>query len=165
MNLKFRGGLTAILGIGLWSGWAAAQMFGEETPAAVPDKTEIQVQPQTGRVSGWNNRDRLGGNWWGIRTTPKQQAAKPATVPVQQQTKPPAKEVVENPEDYLYKSLPQVKRPTLDGVKRGTTIIRPIMYDGNPLPKEETLIFLYYSDFTVNRMMSGTVTCDVVFRF
>lgn len=110
MNLKFRAGLTAILGIGLWSGWAAAQMFGEETPAAVPDKTETQVQPQTGRVSGWNNRDRLGGNWWGIRTTPKQQAAKPATVPVQQQTKPPAKEVVENPEDYLYKSLPQVKR-------------------------------------------------------
>lgn len=75
MNLKFRAGLTAILGIGLWSGWAAAQMFGEETPAAVPDKTETQVQPQTGRVSGWNNRDRLGGNWWGIRTTPKQQAA------------------------------------------------------------------------------------------
>lgn len=164
MNLKFRAGLTAILGIGLWSGWAAAQMFGEETPAAVPDKTETQVQPQTGRVSGWNNRDRLGGNWWGIRTTPKQQAAKPATVPVQQQTKPPAKEVVENPKDYLYKSLPQVKRPTLDGVKRGTTIIRPIMYDGNPLPKEETLIFLYYSDFTVNRMMSGTVTCDVRFQ-
>lgn len=60
--------------------------------------------------------------------------------------------------------MPQVKRPTLDGVKRGTTIIRPIMYDGNPLPKEETLIFLYYSDFTVNRMMSGTVTCDVRFQ-
>ena len=32
------------------------------------------------------------------------------------------------------------------------------------VPKEETLIFLYYSDFTVNRMMSGTVTCDVRFQ-
>ncbi|MFR1032316.1 MAG: hypothetical protein ACLSE6_07320 [Alphaproteobacteria bacterium] len=86
----------------------------------------------------------MGGNWWGIRTTPKQQAAKPATVPGAAADRR-RQRVVENPEDYLYKSLPQVKRPTLDGVKRGTTIIRPIMYD-EILCQRRNPIFLYYSD-------------------
>lgn len=166
MNLKYKIGLAAILGIGVWSSLSAAQMFGDE-PEAKPVSGSVAPTPA---ASGWSNRDRLsGGRKWGIQITPAEEAApaadaaKPAAQPKKQPVvQPPAKVEVENPEDYMY--MPQIKRPTLDGVKRGTTAIRPVAYGGAPLAKEETMIFLYYSDFTVNRMMSGTVTCDVRFQ-
>lgn len=166
LNLNFKTGLAAILGGVIWSSLATAQMFGDEPEAKPTAGSAVQQTAPT----GWSNRSRIGGSGWGIQFGPKSESAeksatvtkgKPAAKPVIQ---PPAKVNVDNPEDYQYKNIPQIKRPTLDGVKRGTVAIQPIALGGSPMAKNETLIFLYYSDFTVNRMMSGTVTCDVKFQ-
>ena len=60
--------------------------------------------------------------------------------------------------------MPQIKRPTLDGVKRGTVAIYPLATGDDAKLANETSIFLFYSDFTVNRLMSGMVTCNVRFQ-
>ena len=77
--------------------------------------------------------------------------------------KAPSKQKVDNPEDYLYRAVPQVDRPTLDGVKRGRTSIISIVDDEGKTPESDGYIYLFYSDFKVNRLMSGSTTCDVSF--
>lgn len=142
---------------------ASAQMFGDESPAPA---ASAPASPSR----GWSNRDILNGS--GKQGTSPQafqrnnaqaetvQPAKAATTA----TKPPAKVEVENPEEWQYKYTPQLKRPTLDGVKRGTTAVYPISLDGSPKEKDDRLIFLYYSDFSVKRLLSGTITCNVRFQ-
>lgn len=74
----------------------------------------------------------------------------------------PKKQDVYNPEDYIYKDVPQIDRPTLDGVERGRTSVVPVIQDGSV--KSEGYIYIFYSDFTVGSMMSGSTTCDVKFQ-
>ncbi len=76
--------------------------------------------------------------------------------------RPPAKQEVINPEDYIYKNVPQIDRPTLDGVKRGRTSVVPVTT--NKKVKAEGYIYVYYSDFSLGQMMSGSTTCDVKFQ-
>ena len=75
---------------------------------------------------------------------------------------PPAKQEITNPEDYIYKNVPQVDRPTLDGVKRGRTSVVPAVK--NAKVNAEGYIYLFYSDFSVDNMMNGSTTCDVKFQ-
>jgi len=170
MASGFKIGLAVFLAAGVWSFSAAGQMFGDETSGSAP-AVAGQAPAKTPAASGWNNRERL--NNWGRPAaavdamnsevqkngTEKNAAQSPAV----RQNKPPAKVEVENPEDYIYKNVPQIRRPTLDGVKRGTVAIYPLAVGDDAEMKDETSIFLFYSDFTVNRMMSGTVTCNVKF--
>ena len=76
--------------------------------------------------------------------------------------RPPAKQEVVNPEDYIYKNVPQINRPTLDGVKRGRTSVVPVVVNKNL--KAEGYIYVYYSDFSLGQMMNGSTTCDVKFQ-
>ena len=75
---------------------------------------------------------------------------------------PPAKQDVVDPEEYIYKKVPQIDRPTLDGVKRGRTSVEPVIKDGKTTA--EGYIYLFYSDFNVGSMMNGATTCDVKFQ-
>lgn len=58
------------------------------------------------------------------------------------------------------KYVPQLQRPTLDGVKRGGVAMQPISEDPN---FDDRFIFVYYQDFNIRVSMSGTVMCDVRF--
>jgi len=72
------------------------------------------------------------------------------------------KQLVVDPEDYIYKNVPQIDRPTLDGVKRGRTSVVPVVQ--NSKVKSEGYIYIFYSDFSVDSMMNGATTCDVKFQ-
>lgn len=140
---------------------AGAQMFGDEVPAAAAPSIPAR---------GWSNRDMLANPTRGnsVNAPAFFQKNKPqpvqSAVPAKQAApKPPAKVEVENPEDWRYKYMPQLKRPTLDGVKRGTTAVYPLSLDGERPEEDDRLIFLLYSDFTVKRLLSGTVSCNVRF--
>lgn len=157
MGSKLKIGLTAFLAAGIWVTPVAGQMFGDGAAdsAAVPAATQ---QSKASAASGWSNRDRL--NNWGKPQTAKNAAEEKKSQP----QKPPAKVEVENPEDYIYKNVPQIMRPTLDGVKRGTVAIYPLATGDDAKLANETSIFLFYSDFSVSRLMSGMVTCNVRFQ-
>ena len=90
---------------------ANAQMFATEV-----DNASAKVQADKVKDnSGW-------ANFYGA----KQNANSNATI--EQSVKnniPPAKQEISNPEDYIYKNVPQIDRPTLDGVKRGRTSVVP----------------------------------------
>ena len=47
--------------------------------------------------------------------------------------------------------------------KRGTSAIRRVYAKGEKPSAEESLIFLFYKDFKINRTMGGLVMCDVRF--
>ena len=76
--------------------------------------------------------------------------------------KAPEKQTVVNPDDYIYRNVPQVDRPTLDGVKRGRTSVVPVVK--NSKVQSEGYIYIFYSDFNVGSMMNGATTCDVKFQ-
>ena len=162
MGSKLKIGLTEFLAAGIWISPVAGQMFGDDG-AAVSSSAPAAAkgQAKAPATQGWSNRDRL--NSWGKQPTAAAPKAKAEAKSVQQ-PKPPAKVEVENPEDYIYKNVPQIKRPTLDGVKRGTVAIYPLATGDDAKLANETSIFLFYSDFTVNRLMSGMVTCNVRFQ-
>lgn len=157
-NLKFKISLLLLSGICLWHLPAMAQMFGDEA-----------------ETSSWNTKSSAPAksSWW-ERTTPQtsntqtskteEKTAPQANSQASEPKGPPAKVDVENPEDYIYKAMPRKLRPTLDGVKRGTTSIYPIAYNGAQKAEDEPLIFLLYNNFTVNKLLSGTVTCNVRFQ-
>lgn len=127
---------------------ANAQMFATEV-----DNASAKVQADKVKDnSGW-------ANFYGA----KQNANSNATV--EQSVKnniPPAKQEISNPEDYIYKNVPQIDRPTLDGVKRGRTSVVPAVK--NAKVNAEGYIYLFYSDFSVDNMMNGSTTCDVKFQ-
>lgn len=59
--------------------------------------------------------------------------------------------------------LPQVVRPTLDGSERGGIMMNAIVSENKQASTEEGQIFIYYKDFSVKRMLSGLVNCDLTF--
>lgn len=163
--------MAVVLAVCVGAVSAAAQMFGDDMASSVSDSNSQSAVSQTKpSAAGWNNRERLGGSVWGKQAPAQQSSAQsagnksaPSQSSLSQTPQPPAKVEVENPEDYLYKNVPQLKRPTLDGVKRGTVAVYPLSLDDNDPLKNDTSIFLFYNDFSVSKMMSGTVSCDVKF--
>lgn len=107
-------------------------------------------------------------------STPKRMApAQGLTTPAQSQVQPQdstqatpnVSEGIEPPEVFFIPEpkVSQVDRPTLDGVKRGKVSMAPIVSDDAKAGEDDELIFLYYKDFKVDRMLSGRVTCNVTF--
>ena len=92
----------------------------------------------------------------------KKNNTKDQSVSDKRNTSKNAKQVVDNPEDYVYKKVRQIDRPTLDGVKRGRTSVVPLIRDGKTTA--EGYIYLFYSDFSLHKMMSGSMMCDVKFQ-
>ena len=167
MRLNYQLGTLLLVGTFFITENACAQKFGDESVATFGHNNASVQAERSQSAERWSNRQRLQGNWWGVRTQPieKKQVEKTSQKPKKAVVTPPKKVKVENPEDYQYKKVPMHLRPTLDGVKRGTSIIRPLQLDKNGnLVEEEPLIFLYYKDFSVSRLMSGTVTCSVRFE-
>lgn len=133
---------------------AAAQMFATDDNA--PTASDQVKTPASGS-SGWGrfyNQQAKSAN----QTEPAKKTETETSVA----TKPPAKQDVVNPEDYIYKNVPQIDRPTLDGVERGRTSVVPVVRDGKV--QAEGYIYIFYSDFSVGSMMSGSTTCDVKFQ-
>lgn len=157
-HLKTKLGVLLAASVGLWQFTAQAQMFESEAGNS--------------SSSTWNRTTSSAtkSSWWSkassdSKTTQMQTNTQTSSVAQSSEPKgPPAKVEVENPEDYVYKAMPRKLRPTLDGVKRGTTSIYPIAYNGAEKAEDEPLIFLLYSDFSVNKLLSGTVTCNVRFQ-
>lgn len=144
--------------VGLWQFTAQAQMF--ESEAGNSSSSTWNRTTSSATKSSWWNRASSD-----TKTTQTQTNTQTSSVAQTSEPKgPPAKVEVENPEDYVYKVMPRKLRPTLDGVKRGTTSIYPIAYNGAEKAEDEPLIFLLYSDFSVNKLLSGTVTCNVRFQ-
>ncbi len=115
---------------------SGAQVFDDEE-----DKSTLQpkVQPAASASSS---------NAWLPAQEPKAEA------------KPAAQEELFMPEQ----KTPQLSRPTLDGVARGRISMSPVVTKQNAgLVKDDELIFIYYKDFAIERLLSGMVTCDVTF--
>ncbi len=159
-KLKNKIGFILLASVSLWLFPVRAQMFGDgmETQSSSWGKSSVS----SAKTSWWGNKTSKSSD------KEKTDSAKNTNSQTKNQTNepkgPPAKVDVENPEDYIYKAMPRKLRPTLDGVKRGTTSIYPIAYNGMQKAEDEPLIFLLYSDFSVNKLLSGTVTCNVRFQ-
>lgn len=130
---------------------AAAQMFAEDKE--IPSNSaDVKISPSGS--SGW-------GRFYNQQEK-KTQQAEPVSQKENETPKPPVKQDVVNPEDYIYKNVPQIDRPTLDGVERGRTSVVPVVQDGKV--QAEGYIYVFYSDFSVGSMMNGSTTCDVKFQ-
>lgn len=101
---------------------------------------------------------------WGSFYNKNKQSPAKETVDLRKEdnSKNKEKQTVDNPEDYIYKKVRQIDRPTLDGVKRGRTSVVPVIRDGKT--EAEGYIYLYYSDFAVHRRTADSVMCDVKFQ-
>lgn len=159
MNLKYKIGASLLCGVWVWTQQVNAQMFDDETV----DKTSAWSVP---------NKTNAKTSWWGknnqVSDTKKENVVNEREtskfISDKTSNNPPAKVDVVNPEDYVYKAMPRKLRPTLDGVKRGTSSIYPVTFGDTPKAEDEPLIFLFYKDFSVNKLLSGTVTCSVRFQ-
>lgn len=123
----------------------SAQMFED---AAVP--TAEENQPAAPRFNNsWANPRR---------SQAAQPAAKSMEMPdlsVDKTGAQAAQDARKNAAEALSKSL---------AGKRGTSAIRRVYAKGEKLSaEEESLIFLFYKDFKINRTMGGLVMCDVRF--
>ena len=112
-------------------------------------------ETDTSQVSGW-------AKFYNQKASSQVETAKQDSSSETNFFQPPAKQEVVNPEDYIYKKVPQIDRPTLDGVKRGRTSVEPVVKDGKTTA--EGYIYLFYSDFNIGSMMNGATTCDVKFQ-
>ena len=136
----------------------SAQMFAPEASSPLETKSALDSPQPKNQVTDWS---KFYGNQAASATAAKavntnsQSLDKNSKQPVQA----PAKQMVTNPQDYIYKNVPQVDRPTLDGVKRGRTSVTPLVRNGKV--KAEGYIYLYYTDFSLRKMMSGSMSCDV----
>ena len=157
-HLKTKLGMLLAASVGLWQVSAQAQMFENEASNS-SSSTWNRTTSSATKSSWWN---RASSDTKTTQTQTNAQTSSVTQVPMPKE--PPAKEEVENPEDYIYKAMPRKLRPTLDGVKRGTTSIYPIAYNGAQKAEDEPLVFLFYSNFSVNKLLSGTVTCNVRFQ-
>ena len=123
----------------------SAQMFED---AAVPTAEENQ-----------SAAPRFNNSWANPR---RSQAAQPAAksmempdLSVDKTGAQAAQDARKNAAEALSKSL---------AGKRGTSAIRRVYAKGEkPSAEEESLIFLFYKDFKINRTMGGLVMCDVRF--
>lgn len=157
--------LSLVLAAEMTAFSVSAQMFAAEPSetgrpvAAVPQPSASQNN------SGWNKFYQQPAAAAPVAAADKNKkeedkVQKPATNTDVKKT--PAKQEVVNPEDYIYKNVPQVDRPTLDGVKRGRTSVVPVVESRQV--QAEGYIYLFYSDFSVDSMMNGATTCDVKFQ-
>ena len=137
------------------TGSVSAQVFADENAVAT-SKTETDNKADWGRF--YNKAKKT------TSTDDKKSEAptKPQDTDEKSDFFAPQKQDVYNPEDYIYKNVPQIDRPTLDGVERGRTSVVPVIQDGSV--KSEGYIYIFYSDFSVGSMMSGSTTCDVKFQ-
>lgn len=150
---------------------ANAQMFeGQETAAKAPPAT---VRGATKPTPVINNRDILANPRARkaavlpiVAKPVSEGAAKPKMTTyagekvTQDEVVETEKRLSEQPQKKKY--VPQILRPTLDGVKRGRTSMQQVVKDGEQ-PVDDTLIFLYYTDFSVDKTLSGTIMCSVRF--
>ena len=136
---------------------ASAQVFSPEVSSSSSSSSPVKSEQVKANNSGWNKfyKNETKDNLSSENSQPQNQAAS-------QQQNIQNKQTVTNPQDYIYKDVPQVDRPTLDGVKRGRTSVINIV--SNSKVKSEGFIYLYYSDFSVRKMMSGSMSCDVKFE-
>lgn len=135
---------------------ASAQMFLPET-ASSSSSSSVKSEQVKAEGAGWN---KFYNNGKKDNSSSENSQSQTKSEPQQQKTQ--SKQAVTNPQDYIYKDVPQVDRPTLDGVKRGRTSVINIV--PNSKVKSEGFIYLYYSDFSVRKMMSGSMSCDVKFE-
>lgn len=153
--------------LGCWSGMfalAQAQMFGGESENINIGTAQTSTDsPRLQRKTGWWERSNpaVSQKQNNVTRSQNNETRKNTQTQEQKPKSPPAKVDVTNPEDYIYKYMPREKRPTIDGVKRGTSAIFPVYYPGAEKAEDEPLIFLFYSDFSINKLMSGTVICNV----
>ena len=165
MKFDLKTGVLVFGCLGCVCSFAQAQMFGGESEnIAIGTAQTTESASRVQKNTGWWERLPI------TNATPEKKVNSAETTATQKQDKtqqpkgPPAKIDVTDPENYIYKYVPREKRPTLDGVKRGTTAIYPVSYQGMPRAEDEPLIFLFYSDFSVEKLMSGNVTCNVRFQ-
>ena len=160
-NLNRILGSLVFAGLCVWQFPVWAQMFGDD---ASSQSTTWRPSSSNVKKSSWWNKSDEASNL-DDETTEINSFSENVVLNNQPEPKgPPEKVDVDNPEDSIYKAVPRVYRPTLDGVKRGTTSIYPVAYNGAPKAEDEPLIFLFYSDFNVNQLLSGTITCNVRFQ-
>lgn len=123
----------------------SAQMF-ENT--AVTETTQSQ-QPATRFNNSWENPRQM------LTAQPVAENAVMPDLSVDKTGAQAAQQARKNAAEALSKSL---------AGKRGTSAIRRVYTKGeNSSDKEESLIFLFYKDFKINRTMGGLVMCDVRF--
>lgn len=159
--------LTTILGFAFA---VNAQMFEGQTEAVKAPASVVKTAPKPQPVI--NNRDILANPRARKVAVPTVAVKSPPTEVVKPEMttyageKVTQDEVVETEkrlsEQPKKKYIPQVMRPTLDGVKRGRTSMRQVVKDGEQ-PVDDSLIFLYYTDFSVDKTLSGTIMCSVRF--
>ena len=126
--------------------YVSAQMF----DAGTPSKTSASSQ-----TDGW-------AKFYNQKAQEKNNSNDLSMESQKREVKPAEKQEVINPEDYIYKKVPQIDRPTLDGTQRGRTSVEPVVKDGKTTA--EGYIYLFYSDFNIGSMMNGATTCDVKFQ-
>ena len=143
---------------------AQAQMFATEESAPVQaPKVEAQSSSQNAGWGKFYNQNRTTDNTKNA-TFPsvKNDEPKKAEIAQEQPLKPPAKQVVKDPKDYVYKNVRQIDRPTLDGTKRGRTSVIPVVKDKNITA--EGYIYVFYSDFSIHSSVANSTSCDVKFQ-
>ncbi|MGN0913915.1 MAG: hypothetical protein ACI4OW_03375 [Alphaproteobacteria bacterium] len=146
---------------------AFAQMFGDETFEETPVSEPVKPEKKAPAAS---NRDILANPR--ARRSPVNSVKKPAAkldVTTYAGEKVTKDEIVETEKRLSEQKgkkryIPQVLRPTLDGSKRGRTSMRQVVKDGEAMPEDDALIFLYYSDFSLEQTLSGTIMCNVRFN-
>lgn len=143
---------------------ASAQMFGDESFDEVPVSEPVKAEKKAPVVS---NRDILSNPR--ARRAPVKRTAAKSDVTTYAGEKVTKDEIIETEKRLSEQKgkkryVPQVMRPTLDGSKRGRTSMRQVVKDGEAMPEDDALIFLYYSDFSLEQTLSGTIMCNVRFN-
>lgn len=143
---------------------ASAQMFGDESFDGVPASEPVKAEKKAPAVS---NRDILSNPR--ARRAPVKRSAAKSDVTTYAGEKVTEDEIIETEKRLSEQKgkkryVPQVMRPTLDGSKRGRTSMRQVVKDGEAMPEDDALIFLYYSDFSLEQTLSGTIMCNVRFN-
>ena len=143
---------------------AQAQMFATEEKAPVQaPKVDNQSSSQNAGWGKFYNQNRTTDNTKNAAfPSIKKEEPKKAETTQEQPLKPPAKQVVKDPKDYVYKNVRQIDRPTLDGTKRGRTSVVPVVRDKNITG--EGYIYVFYSDFSIHSSVANSTSCDVKFQ-
>lgn len=171
LRKKTRSGLLVLTTILGFAFAANAQMFEGQQDSVKTTPSVVRTAPKTQPVI--NNRDILANprarkatvSPVAVKSIPTG-AAKPKMTTyagekvTQDEVVETEKRLEEQPKKKRY--IPQVMRPTLDGVKRGRTSMRQVVKDGEQ-PVDDPMIFLYYTDFSVDKTLSGTIMCSVRF--
>lgn len=136
---------------------AATQMFGDEAAAPAVVQPVKKAQPVSNRdiLANPRRKTRPATVKTGVQTIPELEAKKA--------TKSEVDETKARMDATPAKKLPQLQRPTLDGVKRGHVTMRQVVKPGEKSPDDDALIFVYYTDFSMEQTLSGMVMCSMNF--